>query len=147
MLAKLPSCLMVFSQKNQQNPANRPKPKPHSNKTTTTKPPNQNKTKKRPKQTTSLKQTKTPSSPCFFTSSMQFCLAFSLCSPVQQIYSSNQFLISWVVFYFFLVPHMYFSCVKPAHKCLQVLNCPCYLSAVTALFPLAELQHCSQQLL
>lgn len=43
------------------------------------------------------------------------------------------------VLFFFLVPQMYFSCVKYARKYLQVSNCPSCLSAVTALFPLAEL--------
>lgn len=121
--------------------------KPHSNETMTTKLPNQKKKKpkKLPKQHPQTKtHQETPASsllPC------DFIFAFSLCSPVQQIYSSNQFLISWVVFYFvvFLVAQMYFSCVKSAHKGLQVSNCPRCLSAATALFLLAELQHCSQK--
>lgn len=103
---------------------------------------------KKPQTNSILKTNKNPqATPASSLLPCDFVFAFSLCSPVQQIYFSNQFLISWVVFYFFLVPQMYFSCVKSAHKCLQVSNCPRCLSAVTALFPLAELQHRSQQLL
>lgn len=50
-------------------------------------------------------------------------------------------------FYFFLVPQIYFSCLKSARKYLQVSNCPHCLSAIISLFPLSKLQHRSQLLL
>lgn len=135
--------------KNQQNPSNQPtKTKTSQQHNDDNKTPKPEQKQKKPQTNSILKTNKNPqATPASSLLPCDFVFAFSLCSPVQQIYSSNQFLISWVVFYFFLVPQMYFSCVKSAHKCLQVSNCPCCLSAVTALFPLAELQHRSQQLL
>lgn len=93
---------------------------------------------------------KNPNNCFLLTSSLRFSLWFPSvlsCTANLLLNSVSHFLGSFFFTSFFWMPQIYFSCVKSVHKYLQVLNCPHCLSAITSLFLLSELQHCSQLLL
>lgn len=147
LLVKLPSCLIMHSQKiTITQPTNQNQKKTHRKKKIATKPPKQNKTKKTPNKQHPQNK-KTSKQPLLLQFFLVILLLLSHCVLLCSKYTSpivSNFLGCFLLLFF--GAQIYFSGVKSAHKCLWVWNCPRCLSAVTALFLLAELQCCSQHL-
>lgn len=77
LLVKLPSCLIMHSQKINKTQPTKTKKNPQKKKKNCNKTPKPEQNQKNPEQTTSSKQTKKPpSNLCFFSSSLWFCFCF-----------------------------------------------------------------------
>lgn len=147
LLVKLPSCLIMHSQKINKTQPTKTKKNPQKKKKLQQNP--QTRTKPKKPRTNNILKTnkKTSKQPLLLQFFLVILLLLSHCVLLCSKYTSpivSNFLGCFLLLFF--GAQIYFSGVKSAHKCLWVWNCPRCLSAVTALFLLAELQCCSQHL-